>query len=411
MVNKSVLVYDSGLFTSFAEVLTKHFAKVYYFAPWENGYAKSQSLQIGSGLDGVERVKYFWDVVNDVDLFIFTDYCFQDIQEELKRQGKLVWGFGKTSWLESDRMALREWQDKENMYYPKTEEVCGLDELKETIKPNQFIKISEFRNDMETLKHYSEECSEQFFDELSVKLGAGKCDMQFIIEDKIDGIEPGYDTWTIAGQNPSKLLCGYEIKDEAYCAKWIDQSQLAKPMKDVQSKLDKVFADESTIGFYSTEIRMPDSKRGYLLDFTARMGNPPFQLYCAMIRNLGEILWNGAQGKVVEPILTAKWGAIAIINSDFASRNWMPLMIENDAKDYVFLMNKCIKDTIPYVVPQQGLSEIGAIVGVGNTLEEAIEMCKKHADLCKGYQLEIDIASLDKAKDIIKEGAKLGVIL
>ena len=38
-------------------------------------------------------------------------------------------------------------------------------------------------------------------------------------------------------------------------------------------------------------------------------------------------------------------------------------------------------------------------------------MCKKHADLCKGYQLEIDIASLDKAKDIIKEGAKLGVIL
>ncbi len=411
MINKSVCVVDTGFFVSMAEVLTKHFKKVYYFSPWESGYSKSQDLLIGSGLNGVERVKYFWDI--EADLYIFPDYCFPDWQEKLKRDGKLVWGFGKTNWLEADRIALREWQEQNQLEVPAWKQFIGIDELKEGLKPDSYIKLSEHRADMETLKHYNDKCSEQFFDELAVTLGIGKHTQEFIAEKKIKGdtIEPGYDTWTIDGKSANKLLAGYEIKDEAYIGKWTEMKFLPKAIQEINNKLNTLFAKEKTKGFYSTEVIMPDQKTGYLLDFTARNGNPPFQLYMSMIDNLGEILWYGAQGQVVEPKLKALWGAVAIINSDFASHNQTPIQVTDEAKPFTFLMNKCIYEDMAYVIPKQGLSEIGAVVGLGRTLDEAIEHCKKNADGIQGYQLEIDIASLDKAKEVIKKGVRYGILL
>lgn len=411
MINATVLVYDSGFFVPFAKSLVGQFKKVYYFCPWESGYSRYIDKLIGTGIEGVEKVDNFWDVKDKVDLFVFTDYIYGDLQGELKRQGKLVWGFGKTNWLEADRWRLREWQKNNGLLIPRTEEVKGIDKLQERLKEGQYIKISNHRADMETAKKFKGKSSEQFFDELAVNLGVGKNEIPFIIEDKVEGIEPGYDTYTVDGKTPDKVMLGYEVKDEAYFARWISKERLPLPFAKINDKLAQLFVKDNVRAFYSTEIKMPDKNKGYLLDFTARMGNPPYQLFCSMIENLGEILYYGAQGKLIQPKLKGVWGAIAIINSDFAAHNSLRLTLDKKIEPFVYIMNMCVVDEQICTVPKYGLSEIGAVVGYGDTLEQAISECKKHAEGISGYQLEIDTAALDKAKDTIVEGRTYGVMI
>ena len=411
MIKAKVLVYDTGWFVSVAQALVGQFEKVYYFCPWESGYSDYIEELPGVGIKGVEKVYKFWDIKNKIDLFVFTDYVFGDLQEELKRQGKLVWGFGNTNWLEEDRWNLRQWQKDNGLPYPPTTEVIGIDALKEEIKEGQFIKISRHRKTMETAKKFKGKTSEQFFDDLAVNLSVGKNEISINIEDPIKGEEPGYDTYTINGENPKLILAGIEEKDEAYIGSWIPTTRLAKPMAKANDKLNELFKKEKISAFHSTEFKMPNSNKAYLLDFTARMGNPPFPLYCAMIINLGEIFYYGAQGIMIQPKLKAKWGAIAIINSDFAKNNGIRFDVDEKIKDWLFVMNLCIIDGQICSLPIYGLSEIGAVVGIGNTMDIAIAECKKHAEGISGYQLEIDTASLDKAKEKIIEARKYGVIL
>ncbi len=90
----------------------------------------------------------------------------------------------------------------------------------------------------------------------------------------------------------------------------------------------------------------------YSLDQTMRLPNPPYQLHLEMLSNLGEIIYYGAQGKVIVPKIKAKYGAVA---------------------------------------------------GIGNTPEEAIESCKKHADKVKGDSVEIDVNAAEDAYEELKE--------
>lgn len=411
MIDKSVCIYDSGFFVDVAVRMVKEFKKVYYFCPWESGYSKYRDYRIGTGIEGVERVKYFWDIEDKVDLFIFTDCCFPSEQAKLRRDGKLVWGFAHTAWLENDRMALREWQEDQGMDVPETEEFLGLDEAEENIKEGYYLKISQFRGDMETLKHYNYKCSEQFFDEQRVILGAGNETMPFQAEKEIKGSEPGYDNITINGEHPKKILCGYEKKDEGYVAKWINYENLPPQLKKVDKKLMEVFKTEQTKGSYSTEIIVPNTKDGYLLDFTARQGNPPYQLFLSMVENLGEIYYNGAQGIVVEPKLKAKWGVIAIMDSEAVKTTDLPFLIDEKVKDFVFIMNRSDQNGITYSIPQHNLSECGSVAGMGDTLDEAIAHCQKNAEGVIAYQLKIFTDCFDKLKEKVFEGRQKNIIL
>jgi hypothetical protein len=234
--------------------------------------------------------------------------------------------------------------------------------------------------------------------------------MEFIDEEKIDGVETGCDIWTVDGQYPQYGMYGWEIKDQCYIGKITQTALMPKAITYVNSKLSKVFKEEESRGFFSTEVRVDKDKNPFLMDFTARCGNPPYQLHLEMIDNLLEVMYEGAKGNLIEPKYNSKYGAVAIIESEFAEENWMPIQIEEDAKKWIKIMNMCVIDGITYSLPIYGLSEIGAVVGTGNTLQEAIDNCKKHADQIKGYKLTVETLSFDEAEKVIEEGKKFGVM-
>ena len=67
-------------------------------------------------------------------------------------------------------------------------------------------------------------------------------------------------------------------------------------------------------------------------------------------------------------------------------------------------MNPCKIDGEEWIIPLNGFSEIGGVVGIGQTQKEAIDNCKKHAEGIKGDSLEIKLDSLD---DAVEELAKI----
>ncbi len=141
-----------------------------------------------------------------------------------------------------------------------------------------------------------------------------------------------------------------------------------------------------------------------------RSGSPPNELYQEMIENLGEIVWYGSQGIMIEPIYKAKYGIEVLIHSDWASDNWQSIRFPEKIRQWVKLRNACkIKGTY-YIVPQSdGLPEIGAVVAIGDSVDECIKKVTEYSEQIEGYRLDIKLGSIENMKEVVEKAAKLGI--
>ena len=65
---------------------------------------------------------------------------------------------------------------------------------------------------------------------------------------------------------------------------------------------------------------------------------------------------------------------------------------------------------VDFVAPQTvGMPDLGAVVGTGQTLLEAVRQCKERAEQIKGFDLKISLEGIDKAMEYIVQGEKMGV--
>src|ERR1035437_1040550 len=128
--NRTCLVLDNGLFIEISVVLAKSFGKVYYYSNWKSAYPRSVNRLVGTGLPGVTRVNDFWDVLDEVDLFVFPDIYFGGLQEHLVSLGKRVWGARKGDFLELDREKSKEHLDSIGVDIGPYRVVKGIDALR-----------------------------------------------------------------------------------------------------------------------------------------------------------------------------------------------------------------------------------------------------------------------------------------
>lgn len=399
--SKTVCVYDHGLFVELAITLSHDFGRVLYYAPWENGYPKSNSLRIGQGIKGIERVSSPWSYVDDIDLWVFPDVYEGALQEYLASKGKRVWGCRLGEELELDRVASKERSRKLGIDIGPYTEITGLDALREHLKKNdnQWVKISATRGDMETFGSKNYEAVEQRLDELEHRLGAKKKLMEFIVEDAIDpAVEVGYDGYTVDGRYPKNGIVGVEVKDRAYVGRAIRYVDLPKQVKSVNDKLSPALKDYRYRGFISTEIRCTDDGCAYLIDPCARCGSPPSEVYQVMFSNLADILWEGAEGTVVEPEFRAKWGAQVMLTSSWADENWQQVTFPASIRENVKLRNMTVIAGEYYVIPQwTGCPDIGAVVALGDSAEDAMAECRRIAEKVDGYSIDKPLQAIDEA--------------
>jgi len=409
---RTILICDNGLFVEWAALLAKSFKKVYYYSPWESAYPASVETLTGTGLPGVTRVNDFWPIVDEVDLFIFPDIYYGGLQEHLVKLGKRVWGSRHGQELEMDRAKSKELLDAAGVDIGPYEVVVGIDDLRDYLKENDnvFVKISTTRKDMETFHSKKYAHVEPRLDALEHSLGPWKNHMQFIVEDAIDNaIEIGYDGWTIDGKFPKNAMWGVEIKDAGFVLNTAAYSDLPKPAIEVNTLMAPMLKKYQYRGFISSEIRVTKEGRNFAIDPCCRCGSPPNELYQTIITNWPDILWEGADGVMVEPDFVAKWGAQLMIKSEWALDNWQPISFPKSLRDQVKIHHLAIMDGKYYYVPEcKGSSTVGAVVALGDTMEDAIKNCREAADKIEGYYLEVNSASLDDAKEAVEKILKMG---
>ena len=397
----TVLVYDSsGLFVSLAEVLARSFGEVGYFRPWQDGFSDGRELLVGSGLEGVERVKYFWPTVEQWDLFVFPDCWDGDTQEYLRSIGKRVWGAGLGSDLELSRWKTRQRYPELGLPVNPATQVLGIENLRAYLKENEnkYVKVSTFRGIGETWHHKNYAQSKGQIDELQAKHGPLADILGFIVEDEIpDAREVGYDGYSISGRYPAVAVIGVEEKDKAYFGRSIAYEDLPPTVRKVNDALAPALAEHGYRQFLSTEIREKDGT-GNLIDITARHASPGGEVYVEMFVNLPEILWFGAENKLVDAQIDEGYGAQIILCSEWAEEHFEAVQFPAELRPYVKLYNHCVVNGIDYTIPQLArMKQVGSVVALGKTPQAAVELCKERAEQISGYDLEAEADALDEA--------------
>lgn len=410
--SKTCLIWEAGLFVSLAERLARDFGRVLYACPWKNAYPKAAAAHIGYGLPGVERVLNFWDHVDEADIIIFPDIYDSDMQKICERLGKPVWGNRDAERMELNRWEMRKLQKRLGISAPETKLFTCVEDLEDHLKEveNKYVKISTFRGDQETWHHDTWHTTEILLDDFTHRVGALKNQYEFIVEDAIDGVELAYDGWTVHGKFPDKVYFGYEIKDKGYVGKFVDYKDLPEPIQEVNKKLSPILELERAVGFCAFEMRINGDGKPYLYDPCMRAFSPPIEVMMEAYTNIAEIIWEGAHGRLVQPESGGEFVAELMIHSNFALTNWVPIEFPEEIRNWVKLRNAAMIDGKLYHVPVGGdMPEIGAVVAVADSMEEAINLVKERAEKIKGHLLEIPVQALDDAQEEIEKGKKVGV--
>jgi hypothetical protein len=413
--NKTVCVVDNGLYVAFARKIAPAFGRCLYHVPFQSPFPSINEVASGRGFPELEWCEQPLLEADNIDLWIFL-YLYQSgLQVYLRKQGARVWGPG-----EGDDMELYRWEFSQKvkaMGLPVTNtiQIKGVDALREYLihhKETCFVKTSFVRGDFETFKVEDYKVIEPYLDELEHKLGVKKEDYEFIVDDEIpNAVEVGYDGFTINGQFPSQGMQGYEIKDAGMVACVKPYEQLAEPVKFINSKMSETLKGYNYCGFWATEIRYTKDKKSFFYDPCCRLGSPSNELLQELFDNWPEVLWFGAEGELVTPRVKAKFGVAAVIESDWAETNWLSIDYPKSIDQYVKLRFHLRYREKDYIVPLKGLEmgDVGYVVGTGNTLDEAVKICKERAKLIKGFRLHINVEAIDKGLDVIKEGEKYGI--
>lgn len=270
---KVAMVIDNGLFVELACRLGESFGKVFYYTEAKDAFPKMNRAFIGYGLENIETVDSIIDYIDDVDIFVFPDLYYADLQNYLSSIGKRVWGMRNGEELENDRVLCKKLMTKLNLPVGKYEVVKGMDGLRKYLKShdNVYVKISHWRGITETFKSETYKKSEPKLDEIEYALGAFKYLVEFIVEDELkDKVEIGCDLFVVDGKYPSKLLTGIEIKDLSYLASFSDYSSLPKEVTQFNSAIAPTLSKYGSRGFFSTEIRVGKDHKPYMIDFCAR---------------------------------------------------------------------------------------------------------------------------------------------
>ena len=414
--DKTVMVIAHGLFAHVAERLTRDFGRVLLYVPWNSWFGPTMNMgSVGVGIKGVEKVdSIFCKEMNEVDLFVFTDIYFAAEQVYLESIGKRVWGCRNGEELELYRDVCKEIMEEKGLPVNKWKKLVGIKALREHLKAheNQFVKFDKWRGNFETFKSESYELSEVKIDEIAHQLGAFQHAAEFIVEDEIpDCVEIGIDIFTIDGEYPKKTAVGIEAKDAGYVCEFMDWDKIPEPIRRWHEVMAPIFAEYGYRGWTGNEVRITkDGHEPFMIDATCRQPCPPGELLTEYYTNYADILWFGADGVIVQPIAAAKFGVEVIMKSTWAEDNSQPVEFDPKFADQIKLFNCCEIDGKRWVIPQEDRNELmGAVIGWGDTMEEAVAHMKKAADTVKGFGITIPSGALDKVQEAMQELADAGL--
>lgn len=373
---------DNGIFIPVARRLARDFKHVYYWSPCDRAFPHLRERVIGDGFDDIERIESIWDVKNRCDLFVFPDVGYASLQQELISQGFPVWGAREASSLEVNRGKFLDVLKTTSLPVPKYQTIKGLTNLRLVLKDveDRYIKVSKIRGDFETFHWRSWREDESELDGYAVKFGPMKDQIMFYVFEPIETeIEDGVDTYCIDGQWPETIIHGMEAKDKAYLGTFQKFSELPDEVRIVNEAFSPILKQYGYRSRFSTEVRITPEGESYFIDPTCRFGSPPSQCETEMVGNWGDIVWHGAHGELVEMEQVAKFGVQALIKVDRSS--WQVMQLPDEVEQWCKFAFCCCVDGCVCIPPDEnGVPEIGWLVAIGDTIEEAMDSLREHSE-------------------------------
>ena len=416
--DKSCLIVDNGLYCTLAERLVRDFGKVGYHCAWQQSFPSYYQKDIGHGLDGITHETDLFKVADSYDLLVFPDVYNGSLQEHFRKQGKRVFGSGLGDELELFRVFQKKMLKAVGLPVGPYQVVKGITALREYLQEHddKVIKLSLLRGITETFKHHTYWESESRLDRLQHELGMRKERTQFVVEDEINTkIEYGYDG-IYAGGFPSIAANGIEVKDACYAAVVQNYEDLPDGMRQVNDALAPALKLYHYANFFSTEIRVGEDDTPYCIDITCRVPSPAGETQMELWSNLAEMIWEGAEGRCVDPVPTAKYAVQSIIYSEWAEANWQGVGFPEKVRQNIKLYCHTRENGHDFVIPQNTtqktpMPEVGSIVTVSDDLNDAIKQNKAIAGQLTGDKIHVWCERIGEAVDEFKEMEKQGMDL
>lgn len=411
--DKTVAIVDNGLFAELARTLSRSFGRVLYTSPWIADFPSSTKVELGEGFPEYERIRDIWEVIDEVDLFVFPDLHNGPLQEYLADQGKRVWGARMGDELETARVEAKAFFKTLGIPQGKYEVIQGMTALRKHLQGRNdkvWVKISLTRNDTETFSVCGYDGSKNRLDKFEAELGPAAEAMEFVVEDDMPGtLDIAIDTYCVDGKWPKKACLGTEKKDEGYICVVQDWDTMPPGLTGIYEKLSLTLEKYEYRNVISLESRM-DKTTTYLADPCCRFGSPPSELQLNLITNLAEIMWEGADGRLVEPKFAGKYGAQFVIESKWSITN--PLLVEFPEKyrEQIKLRYATMFGEQIWIMPQHSdTPSFGSIVTFGDTLDECFDQAKEIAHEIKGIGIEALVGSVSGLQENLEIFKTFGV--
>lgn len=138
-----------------------------------------------------------------------------------------------------------------------------------------------------------------------------------------------------------------------------------------------------------------------------RWPSPPSELESKLIANLGEVIWQVARGEVATPEYRFKYGAQIVLRSQEFEEHHVALKIGRP--DRTAIHGHCIVNGQDYAVSVSEIPEMGGVVGMGNSMEDAVREAYEVAESVEGADIKYDSGALNKILETIEDGRELGI--
>lgn len=391
-----------GLYLPLALKLSQTYGQVLYQDPCEKAFPKINDAMIGDGFPNLEKVESFWSRTRDIDLFVFPDSQGSALQEKLTLMGYPVWGAFGAEKLEMERELFHDTLDEVGLQVPNYERVVGIENLRRHLrdKEDKYIKISKYRGSLETFHWRSWDDDEMMLNVLSVRFGGAKDLVPFLVFDAIETeLELGADTYCIGGNFPGFLMDGFEWKDKGYFGAFKSRSEVPSQTQDVLNAFGPILAKYGMAGFWSMEIRVKGNSF-FFIDPTPRGPLPGTGSQMEIYGNIAEIIYEGANGNLIDPEPVAKFSVECVITQKKEKGAWTSVKVPEELSQWMKLSGCSLIDGRHWFPPDEDQGEeIGWLVALGDTPSEAIEkMLEQEKQLPDGVS-----ACTGSLVDLLKE--------
>jgi hypothetical protein len=419
--NKHVFfVYDGGgLFLQLALQLGRDGHKVYYYTPFYDEELCFRRYVLGYGLKEIEKPLYFWRALmkypKEEVTIMFPDVGNGDMASFLKKQGYAVFAAGEGDILENHRELLRQKMKEVGLPVNNYVQITGLNNLRNYLKQhnNKVVKLDIFRNDQESFKALTYSDAEPILDKLQLKFGQLADEFPFIVEDLIDGDEPGFDIIFNKTGYLTPYLWGFEVHKGPYCG--ILSDTLPEPLQLIADKLKPLLTKYDWRSFISTEAMVKDGKP-YLIDICSRAPYPLGVGFTFLYENYSEIIYKVARGLPVTIKPRGKYMIVLPLEQgpDTDIPLWSNVktpfigLIKKDNNYYGVALSRIAKTNDDQYIGLPGYKNYINVVGVGNNPDVLAKEIMNIADKCtiNGGSFNYDRESFNDAIKNLQNFAK-----